>query len=116
MTAKIPAMFVVFDKEMTKLTNKEFVVLALKEVFSFTHKTFTVCLAFSHALPMPLKLLPYYSYQTGGEDELLPLKSLLARSVFQIRVTLYNFTPNHRTFSVSTITEGLIIDNQGDVV
>ncbi|KAL0755934.1 hypothetical protein Bca101_093602 [Brassica carinata] len=115
MTAKIPAMFVVFDKEMTKLTNKEFVVLALKEVFSFTHKTFTVCLAFSHALPMPLKLLPYYSYQTGGEDELLPLKSLLARSVFQIRVTLYNFTPNHRTFSVSTITEDLIIDNQADV-
>ncbi|KAH0899450.1 hypothetical protein HID58_049018 [Brassica napus] len=55
------------------------------------------------------------SYQTGGEDELLPLKSLLARSVFQIRVTLYNFTPNHRTFSVSTITEDLIIDNQGDV-
>ncbi|KAL0650819.1 hypothetical protein Bca4012_093510 [Brassica carinata] len=116
MTAKIPAMFVVFDKEMTKLTNKEFVVLALKEIFSFTHKTFTVCLAFSHALPMPLKLLPYYSYQTGGEYELLPLKSLLARSVFQIRVTLYNFTPNHRTFSVSTITEDLIIDNQADVV
>ncbi|CAF2111412.1 unnamed protein product [Brassica oleracea var. botrytis] len=116
MTAKIPAMFVVFDKEMTKLTNKEFVVLALKEIFSFAHKTFIVCLAFSHALPMPLKLLPYYSYQTGGEDELLPLKSLLARSVFQIRVTLYNFTPNHRTFSVSTITEDLIIDNQADVV
>ncbi|CAG7860110.1 unnamed protein product, partial [Brassica rapa] len=85
MTAKIPAMFVVFDKEMTKLTNKEFVVLALKE-------------------------LP-----NGGEDELLPLKSLLARSVFQIRVTLYNFTPNHRTFSVSTITEDLIIDDQADV-
>ncbi|CAG7901624.1 unnamed protein product [Brassica rapa] len=84
-TAKIPAMFGVFDKEMTKLTNKEFVVLALKE-------------------------LP-----NGGEDELLPLKSLLARSVFQIRVTLYNFTPNHRTFSVSTITEDLIIDNQADV-
>ncbi|CAF2133436.1 unnamed protein product, partial [Brassica rapa] len=85
MTANIPAMFVVFDKEMTKLTNKEFVVLALKE-------------------------LP-----NGGEDELLPLKSLLARSVFQIRVTLYNFTPNHHTFSVSTITEDLIIDNQADV-
>ncbi|WZZ03924.1 hypothetical protein YC2023_089845 [Brassica napus] len=83
--AKIPAMFGVFDKEMTKLTNKEFVVLALKE-------------------------LP-----NGGEDELLPLKSLLARSVFQIRVTLYNFTPNHRTFSVSTITEDLITDNQADV-
>ncbi|KAG5376592.1 hypothetical protein IGI04_041188 [Brassica rapa subsp. trilocularis] len=83
--AKIPAMFVVFDKEMTKLTNKEFVVLPLKE-------------------------LP-----NGGEDELLPLKSLLARSVFQIRVTLYNFTPNHHTFSVSTITEDLIIDNQADV-
>ncbi|KAH0897771.1 hypothetical protein HID58_047339, partial [Brassica napus] len=55
------------------------------------------------------------SYQTGGEDELLPLKSLLARSAFQIHVTLYNFTPNHRTFSVSTITEDLIIDNQADV-
>ncbi|CDY42725.1 BnaA03g53780D [Brassica napus] len=61
-----------------------------------------------------LDLFNYY-LPNGGEDELLPLKSLLARSVFQIRVTLYNFTPNHHTFSVSTITEDLIIDNQADV-
>ncbi|CAN7022230.1 unnamed protein product [Brassica rapa subsp. trilocularis] len=43
----------------------------------------------------------------GGEDYLPScLKELTGKEfVFQIRVTPFNFTPNHRTFTVSTITE-----------
>ena len=37
------AMFVVFDKEMTKLTKQEAVVLALEEVFFVYRNTFKIC-------------------------------------------------------------------------
>ncbi|KAG5393401.1 hypothetical protein IGI04_023364 [Brassica rapa subsp. trilocularis] len=74
---KDSATFVVFDKEMTKLTKHEAAVLALDED------------------------------SNGGEDYLPScLKELTGKEfVFQIRVTPFNFTPNHRTFTVSTITE-----------
>ncbi|KAF3568987.1 hypothetical protein DY000_02018308 [Brassica cretica] len=74
---KDSATFVVFDKEMTKLTKHETAVLALDENSS------------------------------GGEDYLPScLEELTWKEfVFQIRVTPFNFTPNHRTFTVSTITE-----------
>ncbi|CAN7023470.1 unnamed protein product [Brassica oleracea var. botrytis] len=44
---------------------------------------------------------------SGGEDYLPScLEELTGKEfVFQIRVTPFNFTPNHRTFTVSTITE-----------
>nr|ABD65046.1 hypothetical protein 26.t00107 [Brassica oleracea] len=74
---KDTATFVVFDKEMTKLTGKEAAVLALDE-------------------------------DPNGEGDELPrcLEELAGKEfVFQIRVTPFNFTPNHRTFTVSTITE-----------
>uniref|UniRef100_A0A0D2ZUK4 Replication protein A 70 kDa DNA-binding subunit B/D first OB fold domain-containing protein n=1 Tax=Brassica oleracea var. oleracea TaxID=109376 RepID=A0A0D2ZUK4_BRAOL len=74
---KDSATFVVFDKEMTKLTGKEAAVLALDE-------------------------------DPNGEGDELPrcLEELAGKEfVFQIRVTPFNFTPNHRTFTVSTITE-----------
>ncbi|CAN7023359.1 unnamed protein product, partial [Brassica rapa subsp. trilocularis] len=48
-------------------------------------------------------------------EEVLPscLEELAGKEfVFQIRVTLYNFTLTHRTFTVPTITEDLIVDNQ----
>ncbi|KAH0908396.1 hypothetical protein HID58_031717, partial [Brassica napus] len=74
---KDSATFVIFDKEMTKLTKHEAAVLALDENSS------------------------------GGEDYLPScLEELTGKEfVFQIRVTPFNFTPNHRTFTVSTITE-----------
>ncbi|KAF2611867.1 hypothetical protein F2Q70_00011898 [Brassica cretica] len=71
------ATFVVFDKEMTKLTKQEASVLALNAV-------------------------------SNGGEEYLPscLEELAGKEfVFQIRVTPFNFTPNHRTFTVSTITD-----------
>ncbi|KAF3504756.1 hypothetical protein F2Q69_00040501 [Brassica cretica] len=74
---KDSATFVVFDKEMTKLTGKEAVVLALDD-------------------------------DPNGEVDELPrcLEELAGKEfVFQIRVMPFNFTPNHRTFTVSTITE-----------
>ncbi|XP_013624601.1 PREDICTED: uncharacterized protein LOC106330718 [Brassica oleracea var. oleracea] len=95
------ATFVVFDKEMTKLTKQEASVLALNAV-------------------------------SNGGEEYLPscLEELAGKEfVFQIRVTPFNFTPNHRTFTVSTITdedssiatqlkehsEGIIPSGSGDV-
>ncbi|KAH0893047.1 hypothetical protein HID58_055476, partial [Brassica napus] len=95
------ATFVVFDKEMTKLTKQEASVLALDAV-------------------------------SNGGEEYLPscLEELAGKEfVFQIRVTPFNFTPNHRTFTVSTITdedstiatqlkehsEGIIPSGSGDV-
>lgn len=55
---------------------------------------------------------------SNGGEEVLPscLEELAGKeSVFQIRVTLYNFTLTHRTFTVPTITEDLIVDNQPEV-
>ncbi|RID50180.1 hypothetical protein BRARA_H00925 [Brassica rapa] len=74
------ATFVVFDKEMTKLTQQDAAVLALDEAAN------------------------------GGEENLpICLEELTDKEfVFQIRVTPFNFTPNHRTFTVSTITEDII--------
>ncbi|XP_009134460.2 uncharacterized protein LOC103858789 [Brassica rapa] len=74
---KDSATFVVFDKEMNKLTKQEAAVLALDEV-------------------------------SNGGEEYLPscLEELAGKEfVFQIRVTPFNFTPNHRTFTVATISE-----------
>lgn len=42
--------FVVFDKEMTKLTKQEAVVLTLEEVLTFLPKTFRFALAFNWML------------------------------------------------------------------
>ncbi|RID40239.1 hypothetical protein BRARA_J00299 [Brassica rapa] len=70
---KDSATFVVFDKEMTKLTKHEAAVLALDED------------------------------SNGGEDYLPSCLEELAEKefVFQIRVTPFNFTLNHRTFAVA---------------
>ncbi|KAL0733383.1 hypothetical protein Bca4012_009593 [Brassica carinata] len=80
---KDSATFVVFDKEMSKLTKQEAAVLALDVVHE------------------------------GGEERLPGcLEELEGKEfVFQIRVTPFNFTPNHRTFTVSTITEDDTIAN-----
>ncbi|KAL0740843.1 hypothetical protein Bca4012_082356 [Brassica carinata] len=74
---KDSATFVVFDKEMSRLTKQEAAALALDVVHD------------------------------GGEEQLPAcLEELEGKEfVFQIRVTPFNFTPNHRTFTVSTITE-----------
>ncbi|KAG5398126.1 hypothetical protein IGI04_019940 [Brassica rapa subsp. trilocularis] len=75
--------FSVFDKEMSKLTKLEAAVLA----FDAVHE---------------------------GEEERLPgfLEELEEKEfVFQIRVIPFNFTPNHRTFTVSTITDDDTIAN-----
>ncbi|KAH0922249.1 hypothetical protein HID58_022267 [Brassica napus] len=81
------ATFVVFDKEMTKLTQQDAAVLALDEAAN------------------------------GGEENLpICLEELTDKEfVFQIRVTPFNFTPNHRTFTVSTITEDIISLTHGKV-
>ncbi|CAN6931040.1 unnamed protein product [Brassica oleracea] len=78
------ATFVVFDKEMSKLTKQEASVLALDAV------------------------------SNGGVEYLPSCREELTwkEFVFQIRVTPFNFTPNHRTFTVSTITEDSTIANQ----
>ncbi|KAL0663121.1 hypothetical protein Bca4012_099958 [Brassica carinata] len=52
---------------------------------------------------------------SNGREEYLPscLEELTGKEfVFQIRVTPFNFSPNHRTFTVSTITEDSTIANQ----
>ncbi|KAF8116688.1 hypothetical protein N665_0015s0062 [Sinapis alba] len=71
--------FVVYDKEMTKLTKQE---------------------AFG---------------SNSGEEELPSfLKELIGKEfVFQIRVIPFKFTPNHRIFTVSTITEDTILQKHG---
>ncbi|KAJ4896979.1 hypothetical protein Rs2_23773 [Raphanus sativus] len=77
--------FVVFDKEMTKLTKQEAVVLTLEE-----------------------------GSNSGEEDLPSCLEELTWKEfVFQIRDTPFNFTPSHRTFTVSTITEDITIENHG---
>ncbi|KAL0678116.1 hypothetical protein Bca4012_006097 [Brassica carinata] len=72
------------------------------------------------------------TFVSNGGEEYLPscLEELAGKEfVFQIRVTPFNFTPNHRTFTVSTITdedstiatqlkehsEGIIPSGSGDV-
>ncbi|KAL0695486.1 hypothetical protein Bca4012_062666 [Brassica carinata] len=72
---KDSATFVVFDKEMSKLTKQDAAVLALDVV------------------------------NDGGEERLPGcLEELEGKEfVFHIHVTPFNFTPNHRTFTVSTI-------------
>ncbi|KAL0695623.1 hypothetical protein Bca4012_062803 [Brassica carinata] len=72
---KDSATFVVFDKEMSKLTKQDAAVLSLDVV------------------------------NDGGEERLPGcLEELEGKEfVFHIHVTPFNFTPNHRTFTVSTI-------------
>lgn len=56
---------------------------------------------------------------SNGVEEELPscLEELTGKEfVFQIRVTPFNFTPNHHTFTVSTITEDNILEKHGKVV
>uniref|UniRef100_A0A0D2ZWM3 Replication factor A C-terminal domain-containing protein n=1 Tax=Brassica oleracea var. oleracea TaxID=109376 RepID=A0A0D2ZWM3_BRAOL len=83
------ATFVVFDRKMLKLTKQDAAVLALDEM------------------------------NGGGGDELPHcLKELDGKDfVFQIRVTPYNFTSNHRTFTVSGISDHInpssIVEGEG---
>nr|VDD61552.1 unnamed protein product [Brassica oleracea] len=72
--------FVVFDKEMLKLTKQDAAALTLNEING----------GGGVELPQCLKDL-------GGQD-----------FVFQIRVTPFNFTPNHRTFTVSAIVDTIV--------
>ncbi|CAH8387955.1 unnamed protein product [Eruca vesicaria subsp. sativa] len=52
----------------------------------------------------------------GGEELPNCLEELTHKQfVFKIRVTPYNFTPNHRSFIISIIFEYLIIDIQAAV-
>ncbi|XP_013594379.1 PREDICTED: uncharacterized protein LOC106302409 [Brassica oleracea var. oleracea] len=74
------ATFVVFDKEMLKLTKQDAAALTLNEING----------GGGVELPQCLKDL-------GGQD-----------FVFQIRVTPFNFTPNHRTFTVSAIVDTIV--------
>ncbi|CAH8354303.1 unnamed protein product [Eruca vesicaria subsp. sativa] len=51
---------------------------------------------------------------SNGVEDVLPscLEDLTGREfVFQIRVTSFNFTPNQRTFTVSTLTEDATMEN-----
>ncbi|WZZ32362.1 hypothetical protein YC2023_015763 [Brassica napus] len=82
------ATFVFFDKEMTKLTKQDAAVLALDEAANGGEKNIPICL-----------------------EELTDKEF-----VFQIRVTPFNFTPNYRTFTVSTITEDIISLTHGKIV
>ncbi|VVB15126.1 unnamed protein product [Arabis nemorensis] len=76
-----PATFVVFDSEMTKLTNKNAATLTLEQ-----------------------------GPDTNGTELPTCLQALAGKQfVFQIRVTPFNFTLNHRTFTVSRITEDTTI-------
>ncbi|KAG2314519.1 hypothetical protein Bca52824_017641 [Brassica carinata] len=71
------ATFVVFDREVLKLTKKDAAALAVDEI-------------------------------NGGGGEQLPqcLEELGGKEfVFQIRVTPFNFTQNHRIFTVSGISD-----------
>ncbi|KFK43723.1 hypothetical protein AALP_AA1G164500 [Arabis alpina] len=69
------ATFVVFDKEMTKITKKTAAELTLEA--------------------------------NGATDSEIPscLEELAGKTfIFQLKVTSFNFTPKHRTFTVSTMT------------
>ncbi|KAJ4883560.1 hypothetical protein Rs2_33653 [Raphanus sativus] len=82
---KDSATFVAFDKEMSKLTKQNAAALALDVVHD------------------------------GGEEQLPAcLEELEGKKfLFHIRVTPFNFTPNHRTFTVSTMTEDDTLVNHG---
>ncbi|XP_056867045.1 uncharacterized protein LOC130512765 [Raphanus sativus] len=71
------ATFVVFDREMLKLTKKDAAALTVDEING-----------------------------GGGEQLLQCLEELGGKEfVFQIRVTPFNFTQNHHTFTVSGISD-----------
>ncbi|CAN8244967.1 unnamed protein product [Cochlearia groenlandica] len=74
------ATFVVFDREMVKLTKQDATALTLAEL-------------------------------NTGDGEGVPecVRNLAGRVfVFQLRVTPFNFTPNHRTFTVSSMTDAMV--------
>lgn len=81
---KDSATFVVFDKLVSKIPKQEASVLALNVV-------------------------------SNGGEEYLPscIEELTGKEfVFHIRATPVNFTPNHRTFTVSTMTEDNTMANR----
>ncbi|KAL0827140.1 hypothetical protein Bca101_050817 [Brassica carinata] len=58
-----------------------------------------------------------YEAANGGEENLPScLEELTEKKfVFEIRVTPFNFTPNHRIFTVPTITEDTILGTYGKI-
>ncbi|KAH0926797.1 LOW QUALITY PROTEIN: hypothetical protein HID58_019053, partial [Brassica napus] len=97
--------FSVFDKEMSKLTKLEAAVLAFDAI--------SVGIFFPGHITSEYCLFAVGAWHEG-EEERLPgfLEELEEKEfVFQIRVIPFNFTPNHRTFTVSTITDDDTIAN-----
>ncbi|CAN6855660.1 unnamed protein product, partial [Brassica oleracea] len=65
-----------------------------------------------------LNSTPGDMFAANGGEENLPscLEELTEKKfVFQIRVTPFNFTPNHRIFTVPTITEDIILGTYGKI-
>ncbi|KAL0649622.1 hypothetical protein Bca4012_092313 [Brassica carinata] len=82
---------------------------------------------FELIMPVPLEIGQRFALREGGRtvgagvgsnggEEYLPncLEELTGKEfLFQIRVTPFNFTPNHRSFTVSTMTEDNTVENHG---
>ncbi|KAF2619683.1 hypothetical protein F2Q68_00039010, partial [Brassica cretica] len=85
---------------------------------------------FELIMPVPLEIGQRFALREGGRtvgagvvskgsnggEEYLPncLEELTGKEfLFQIRVTPFNFTPNHRSFTVSTMTEDNTLENHG---
>lgn len=98
------ATFVVFDKEMLKLTKKDAATLTVDEVcFPKSQKIIP-----SIALHCKVTRCFHLLQMNGGRGEQLPqcLQELGGKEfVFHIRVTQFNFTPSHRTFTVCGISD-----------
>ena len=105
---KDSATFTVFNNEMTKLT-KKIDVLSLDVVIFLNNTLFSM-----HFNMQCNCYCKHVKYQHTAESKWwwgwatkLTWRASWQRVCVQIRVTPYNFTPNHRTFIVSTISGDL---------
>ncbi|CAF2106560.1 unnamed protein product [Brassica napus] len=122
-----------FEAEIYVLTKDEDITgrVELPEDVKMVMPGDNVTAVFELIMPVPLEIGQRFALREGGRtvgagvvskgsnggEEYLPncLEELTGKEfLFQIRVTPFNFTPNHRSFTVSTMTEDNTLENHGN--
>ncbi|CAH2061019.1 unnamed protein product, partial [Thlaspi arvense] len=105
------ATFLVFDSEMIKITNKPASTLILEQICIPKRE-----LHLPHIRRVQYRHPKNKSADGANGNELPACLQAMADKhfIFQIRVTPYNFTPTHRTFTVSTMTHDTIFGDGDD--
>lgn len=102
------ATFVVFDRELLKLTTQDAAGLTLDEVCNFlSHHLLIAALCHRRSeLALPLLQL---QINDGGREELPQCLTDLAAKILWSRYVWHRlvFTPSHRTFTVSAIIDNI---------